>query len=29
MRESGEKFIETYRRLGPDPFKDRLYSAPA
>ena len=29
LRENGEKFIETYRRLGPDPFKDRLYSAPA
>jgi sulfite reductase (NADPH) hemoprotein beta-component len=29
MREPNEKFIETYRRLGPEPFKDRLYGAPA
>jgi sulfite reductase (NADPH) hemoprotein beta-component len=29
LRQEGEKFIETYRRLGPGPFKDKLYSAPA
>jgi sulfite reductase (NADPH) hemoprotein beta-component len=29
LRQEGEKFIETYRRLGPGPFKDKVYSAPA
>ena len=29
LREAGEKFIDTYRRIGPDPFKEELYSAPA
>ncbi|MDE0885080.1 MAG: nitrite/sulfite reductase [Myxococcota bacterium] len=29
LREAGEKFIETYRRVGPDPFKEKVYSAPA
>jgi len=28
-REGSERFIDTYRRIGPDPFKDNLYSAPA
>jgi sulfite reductase (NADPH) hemoprotein beta-component len=27
LREEGERFIETYRRLGPAPFKERVYSA--
>ncbi len=25
LREDGEEFIETYRRLGQDPFKERVY----
>ncbi|MCP4903613.1 MAG: nitrite/sulfite reductase [bacterium] len=25
LREEGEEFIETYRRLGQDPFKERVY----
>jgi sulfite reductase (NADPH) hemoprotein beta-component len=29
LREDGEVFIDTYRRLGPDPFKQRLYSGTA
>jgi sulfite reductase (NADPH) hemoprotein beta-component len=29
LREAGEKFIDTYRRVGPDPFKEKVYSAPA
>lgn len=29
IREEGETFIETHRRLGDDPFKERLYGAPA
>ncbi|MCS5635212.1 MAG: nitrite/sulfite reductase [Myxococcota bacterium] len=29
LRLEGEKFIDAYRRLGPDPFKDKLYNAPA
>ena len=29
LREAGERFIDTYRRIGPDPFKEELYSAPA
>jgi sulfite reductase (NADPH) hemoprotein beta-component len=28
-RRDGEKFIETYRRLGPEPFKEAAYSASA
>jgi len=27
-RLEGETFIETYRRLGPEPFKERIYRAP-
>jgi sulfite reductase (NADPH) hemoprotein beta-component len=27
LREEGERFIETYRRVGPAPFKERLYNA--
>jgi len=26
LREKGERFIETYRRLGPLPFKEALYA---
>jgi len=29
VREEGERFIETYRRVGNGPFKERLYNAPA
>jgi len=29
IRNEGETFIETHRRLGDDPFKERLYGAPA
>ena len=29
LRQEGEKFIDAYRRLGPDPFKDKLYNASA
>ena len=25
QRQSGERFLDTYRRLGPDPFKEALY----
>jgi len=25
IRESGERFIDTYRRVGMDPFKEVLY----
>jgi sulfite reductase (NADPH) hemoprotein beta-component len=28
LRQDGERFVDTYRRLGQDPFKERLY-APA
>ncbi len=27
LRRDGERFIDTYRRVGLDPFKDRLYAA--
>ena len=27
VRNPGERFIETYRRVGPQPFKDTLYAA--
>ena len=27
VRTAGERFIDTYRRLGPDPFKETLYGA--
>jgi len=27
LRHPGERFIEAYRRLGPEPFKERLYAA--
>jgi sulfite reductase (NADPH) hemoprotein beta-component len=27
LREEGERFIETFRRVGLDPFKQRLYAA--
>ncbi len=27
LRDTGERFIDTYRRLGRDPFKERLYDA--
>ena len=27
LREEGERFIETLRRIGLDPFKERLYAA--
>jgi sulfite reductase (NADPH) hemoprotein beta-component len=27
LREEGERFIETLRRIGLDPFKERLYTA--
>ena len=27
VRKPGERFIDTYRRLGPQPFKDKLYAA--
>jgi sulfite reductase (NADPH) hemoprotein beta-component len=26
MRQGGERFLDTYRRVGPKPFKDRLYA---
>jgi len=26
-REEGERFLDTYRRLGMAPFKDRAYAA--
>jgi sulfite reductase (NADPH) hemoprotein beta-component len=26
LRQSGERFLDTYRRVGPTPFKDRLYA---
>jgi sulfite reductase (NADPH) hemoprotein beta-component len=26
LRQSGERFIDTYRRVGMDPFKERLYA---
>jgi sulfite reductase (NADPH) hemoprotein beta-component len=26
FRQSGERFLDTYRRVGPTPFKDRLYA---
>jgi sulfite reductase (NADPH) hemoprotein beta-component len=29
IRNKGEKFIETYRRVGPEPFKENLYRVPA
>jgi len=29
LRDESERFIDTYRRVGPDPFKERLYNAPA
>jgi len=29
LRQDGEKFIDAYRRLGADPFKDKLYNASA
>jgi len=29
IRKDGERFIETYRRVGPDPFKEAAYSASA
>lgn len=29
VRKDGEKFIETYRRLGPDPFKEAAYGGSA
>ena len=29
LRDDGERFIETYRRLGPKPFKEAVYSAPS
>ena len=28
IRSEGETFIETHRRVGDDPFKERLYGAP-
>ena len=27
VRTAGEHFIDTYRRLGPEPFKETLYGA--
>jgi len=27
IRDDGERFIDTYRRVGADPFKERLYAA--
>jgi sulfite reductase (NADPH) hemoprotein beta-component len=29
LRQSGEEFIDTYRRVGPAPFKEKLYGGPA
>ena len=29
LRDESERFIDTYRRIGPGPFKERLYRAPA
>ena len=26
-RDDGERFLETYRRVGPVPFRERLYGA--
>src|ERR1051326_1064743 len=26
LRQNGERFLDTYRRLGPQPFKERLYA---
>jgi sulfite reductase (NADPH) hemoprotein beta-component len=26
MRQNGERFLDTYRRVGPAPFKERLYA---
>jgi sulfite reductase (NADPH) hemoprotein beta-component len=26
-REVGERFVDTYRRIGVKPFKDRVYAA--
>ncbi len=28
LRRDGERFIDTYRRVGQDPFKDKLYATP-
>jgi sulfite reductase (NADPH) hemoprotein beta-component len=27
LRQPGEEFLYTYRRLGPQPFKEALYAA--
>jgi len=27
LREEGERFIDTYRRVGQQPFKESLYAA--
>ena len=27
LRQNGERFIDTYRRVGKEPFKERLYAA--
>ena len=29
QREEGERFLDTYRRIGPEPFKNRVYGQPA
>ena len=29
QREDGERFIETYRRIGLKPFKEHVYATPA
>ena len=26
LRQNGERFLDTYRRVGPAPFKERLYA---
>ncbi len=26
-RSAGERFVDTYRRIGAQPFKDRVYAA--
>ncbi|NQV57127.1 MAG: nitrite/sulfite reductase, partial [Rhodospirillales bacterium] len=26
-RQDGERFLDTYRRIGPNPFKERVYDA--
>lgn len=26
LRDRGERFIDTYRRVGPGPFKEKLYA---